>query len=184
MDAGRMAVLTARVNHNPTEAQKEAGNYRKAHINFQGLPITIENRKGSIKRGIDGTGKSWSCRLPADYGYIKRTECADGDHVDVYIGPDANSKQVFIVNQVDHKSGKFDEHKVLLGFNSERAARDAYAAAFSDGRGLDRMGGMEVVSLDAFKNWLKAGNTVKPAAASKIIDHALRLVRNPVSIRG
>ena len=70
------------VNHNPTDAQKEAGNYKKEHRSFHGLKITIENKKGSTRRGIDGTGKRWKCKLPADYGYIKRTKRADGGPVD------------------------------------------------------------------------------------------------------
>lgn len=99
------------VDHNPTEAQKIAGNYRKEHISFQGILITVENKKGSTRRGVDVGGKSWSCTLPADYGYIKRSEGADGDQVDVYLGPDKQSQLVVIVNQKDLKTGRFDEHK-------------------------------------------------------------------------
>lgn len=182
--AAETAVRLARssVNHDPSEAQKEAGNYKKEHIRFQGLPITIENKKGSLRRGTDANGKAWACELPADYGYIKRTEGADGDQVDVYVGPDPNSKQVFIVNQHDHKSGAFDEHKVMLGWDSERSAVETYCKAFSDGKGRARIGSVETVSMDTFKNWLKRGNTLKRASSNKLIEHALRLVRNPVSI--
>lgn len=162
------------INHSPTEAQKAAGNYAKKHISFQGIPIAIENALGSTRSGRDADGKAWSCKLPADYGYIKRTEGADGDHVDAYVGPDAKSNIVVIVDQRDLKSRRFDEHKCLLGFRSEREALDCYRKAFSDGRGHKRIGKVTVLSVDAFKKWLKSGNTAKPADGA--IRKALQLV--------
>lgn len=179
MSAAHDAISVAKssVNHTPTDAQKRAGNYRKEHISFQGVPVSIENKKGSIRSGVDEHGHRWSCELPADYGYIKRTLGADGDHVDVYVGPDPNSKQVFIVNQHDHRTKKFDEHKVLLGFDSERAAMSTYCKAFSDGKGRDRCGSVEAVSMDAFKHWLANGATHRTARASDIIGRALDISR-------
>ncbi len=173
----RNALMIARgsVNHEPTEAQKEAGNYKKEHRSFQGLNIAIENKKGSIRRGVDAGGKRWACELPADYGYIKRTVGADDDHVDCYVGPDPNSKQVFIINQCDHKTGRFDEHKVMLGFDSERSAVETYCRAFSDNKGRARIGSVETVSMDTFKHWLRNGKTRRPAASSALIDHCLRI---------
>jgi Inorganic Pyrophosphatase len=44
---GRVAV-----NPTPTEAQKTAGNYQKAHIRIHGLDISIENPKGSYRTGV------------------------------------------------------------------------------------------------------------------------------------
>lgn len=173
-------LLLVAMNHNPSEAQKAAGNYAKEHIRFQGLDIALENKKGSTRHGIDKNGKQWSCVLPAHYGYIKRTEGADGDHVDVYIGPDPNSKQVFVVNQ-RHLGGGFDEHKALLGLDSERAARDCYVRAFSDGKGRERLGSMETMSMDAFKHWLKSGNTKAPASGHNIVHKALGIIRQPVA---
>lgn len=141
----------------PTDAQKAAGNYRKEHISFQGLPISIENRKGTIRRG-----KDWQVRVPYDYGYIKRTEGADGDHVDVCIGPDGQSGHVFVVDQKDHRTGKFDEHKVMLGYRDQGAAEIAYRAGFSDGKGHLRMGKVTAMPMAQFKAWLKRGNTKSP----------------------
>lgn len=162
----------------PTEAQKHAGNYKKDHITFHGLPISIETPKGQAREGKDATGKSWRCVMPADYGYIKKTEGADGDHVDVYVGPDRNSQMVFLINQNDHQTGKFDEHKVMLGYSSERAAVADYVKAFSDGKGADRVRSVEPMSLDGFKQWLKLGKTKTPAKASSIVEHALAVVRS------
>jgi hypothetical protein len=165
--------LGGAVNHNPTEAQKAAGNYRKAHVNFHGLDVSIENRKGSVRAGRDAGGKRWRCTLPADYGYIRRTEGADGDHVDCYIGPHPESTHVFVVNQRDAKTKAFDEHKIFLGFKSEAEAVSTYVKAFSDGKGSARMGGMQSMSMEAFKNWLQRGDTKAPAKHDDIVKHAL-----------
>ncbi len=146
-------------NHNPTEAQKKAGNYAKTHKFFQGLDITLENLKGKARSGIGRDGKKWSVKMPADYGYIKRTEGADGDHVDVYLGPNDKSDQVFVVDQKDAETGKFDEHKCLLGFSSEKEARATYRAGFSDGK--DRIKHLRRMSMAQFREWLSKGDTSK-----------------------
>ncbi len=171
--AGRYANGGA-IDHDPSDAQKTAGNYAKRKSSFQGIPISIENALGSVRHGIDRNGKAWSCKLPADYGYIRGTEGADGDHVDAYIGPNLHSELVVLVNQC-HLGGGFDEHKVLLGFKSEKEAIDCYCKAFSDGKGADRIKSVEVMSVPAFKNWLKSGRTTRPANARSIVDKALQL---------
>ena len=66
----------------PTEAQKAAGNYRKHHVRIHGLDIALENVKGGKRSGVGHNGRRWTVTMPAHYGYIKRTEGADGDHVD------------------------------------------------------------------------------------------------------
>ena len=159
----------------PTDAQKEAGNYRKEHISFQGLPISIENRKGNTRSGTDQNGKKWSVKLPYDYGYIKRTEGADGDHVDVCIGPHHQSDHVFIVDQHDHRTGKFDEHKVLLGYRTKSEAEHAYHGGFSDGKGPLRMKTMVAMPMAQFKQWLKRGDTKKPVKSQNNIERAMNL---------
>lgn len=47
----------AKVDTNPTEAQKEAGNYKKGHIKVDGFNVTIEQPKGSVRRGKDANDK-------------------------------------------------------------------------------------------------------------------------------
>ena len=158
------------VHADPSEAQKQVGNYKKHHISFQGLPISIENPKGTLRKG-----PGWQVRVPYDYGYIKRTEGADGDHVDVCIGPDAESDHVFIVDQQDHRTGDFDEHKVMLGYRTREGATKAYHAGFSDGKGPDRMRAMVRMSMKEFKNWLKTCDTKKPVRSQGHIDRALSM---------
>lgn len=153
-------------NSAPTEAQKRAGNYAKTHKYFHGLDITIENLKGRSRSGVGKDGKPWSVRMPAHYGYIKRTEGADGDHVDCYLGPNLKSDQVFVVDQKDDKTGRFDEHKCLLAFNSEREAKATYLAGFSDGK--NRIKHMRRMTVSEFKDWLKQGDTSKPIKAQDV----------------
>ncbi len=145
----------------PTEAQKEAGNYAKHHISVHGLPITIENRKGSKRSGIGKDGKRWSVTMPADYGYFKRSEGADGDHVDCYLGMAHKSRFVLVIDQKDADTGRFDEHKCMLGFTSKKQALDFYKRGFSDGKGEQRIGHTTEMDIDEFKDWLKNGDTTE-----------------------
>lgn len=173
----RTALMIARghVDRNPTDAQKEAGNYRKSHFVFHGLPVTMENPKGSIRRGVSKSGHSWHVKMPYDYGYIKRTEGADGDHVDVCIGPDVNSDAVFIVDQKNADNGKFDEHKVMLGYPDLESAKAAYVSGFSDGRGKNRMGPIVRMTMDEFKKWLKTDGTYSSVGSQDKINRALEI---------
>lgn len=146
----------------PTEAQKEAGNYKKVHLKLQGQDIALENIKGSIRSGTDKDGKRWQSTMAHDYGYIKRTLGADGDHVDVFIGDRPDSEAVFVVDQVDPKTGKFDEHKVMMGFADEPAARAGYLANYETGwKGL---GAIKTMPVEEFKRWVKMGDTISPIA--------------------
>ena len=124
----------------PTPAQAEAGNYKKRHRRFRGLDITIETPAGSVREGTDPGGKRWRTKMRFDYGYIRRTEGADGDHVDCYIGPDEDAPNVYVVHQ--RKAGDwqaYDEDKVMLGFRAKDAAVRAYLAHYDDLRFLGQV---------------------------------------------
>lgn len=146
----------------PTEAQKDAGNYKKGHLNIQGLDITIENAKGSTRSGTSPDGSRWEVSMPAAYGYIKGTVGRDGDQVDVFLGPDPGASTVYVIDQVDADAGQFDEHKAMVGFPSRREALNTYRAAFSDGRGNERMGGVAELDVDTFRDWLGKGKRSRP----------------------
>ena len=143
----------------PTQAQKESGNYKKGHVTLQGLDISIENPRGSERAGTNPDGTAWRHVMSDHYGYIKRTEGADGDAVDVYVGPALDSDRVFVVNQINQKTGKFDEHKVMLGFDSQAAAVKAYRSNFDPGW---KVGPVHAMSMAEFKDWLKDGDTTRP----------------------
>lgn len=149
----------ANANPNPSAAQKSAGNYRKGHIVLHGLNITIETAAGNKRR------PEWDA-LRHHYGYIKRTKSdADGDHVDVFIGPDPNSELVFVVDQVK-PGGRFDEHKCMLGFTNAAEAKQGYLANYN--RGWTGFGGMKTLTIEAFKRWLAEGDTGKRAVPQQM----------------
>lgn len=148
------------VDQKASPSQKEAGNYSKGHATWNGLSITIETPKGSTRTAKDG---SWKVKnYPVHYGYIKRTKGADNDHVDVFIGDHLDSKRVWIIDQVDTRTGRYDEAKCMIGFPTPKAARDAYIASYSDGKGAERIGAMTLMSVDQFKNWVRTGKARKP----------------------
>ena len=140
-------------NLNPTDGQKEAGNYKMGHISIKGMKISIENPKGSFRRGTDDNGNAWEREMKNHYGYFTNTtgNGKDGDAVDVFIGPHPdNFDKVYVVDQ--KVNGEFDESKVLIGFYSKQEAIDAYRSNYDpDWQGLWKVTG---VSLKTFKRWL------------------------------
>lgn len=141
----------------PTEAQKEAGNYKKGHARVAGLDISIENPAGSRRR------PEWP-PLQNHYGYFKGTTGADKDHVDVFLTERAEDESlpVFVVDQVN-KDGSFDEHKVVMGAPDEASARAAYLSNYE--KGWQGLGAITQMAQDEFKAWVKdPAKTVKPAA--------------------
>ena len=141
----------------PTAAQIEAGNYKKGHISIHGMNISIENPKGSKRRGVSRDGKAWESTIHHHYGYIKGTVGRDKDHIDVFIGDKPESPHVYVINQVDPATGAFDEHKVMLGFEQRDDAYTAYHANYE--KGWKGMGSMTTLSMVDFKDWLENGNT-------------------------
>lgn len=151
-----------KVESNPSEAQKEAENYKKGHIKVHGMDVTIENAKGSTRSGTDTSGKKWSITMNNTYGYFKRSKGKDGDQIDVFLGDNLDSEKVFVVDQVD-ENGEFDEHKVMMGFNSAEEARENYLANYE--KGWKGLGGITEVSLDKFKKWVDNGTRKRKAFA-------------------
>lgn len=151
VEAKRLFDEELKVNTNPSEAQKEAGNYKKGHVKINGFDVSIEQPVGSVRSGKDANGKEWSVTMNNTYGYIRGTESVDGDHIDVFLGPDMNSDMVYVVDQVN-TDGSFDEHKVMMGFSSLEDARSAYLSNYEEGwKGLGNITG---VALDEFKKWI------------------------------
>ncbi len=146
----------------PTEAQKEAGNYKKGSISIQGLDISIENPKGSTRSGKDSDGETWETKMKSHYGYIKGTVGKDKDHIDVFIGDNPEADTVYVVNQVDPSTGKFDEHKVMVGFTDESSAKSGYLENYD--KNWKGLGSIDSMPIDEFKTWLE-GDTTKPTKA-------------------
>lgn len=151
---------------NPSDAQKESGNYKKGHIKFGGYDYTIENPKGSTRSGKDADGKEWKVTMHDTYGYIRGKFGKDGDHLDMFINDKADldnwNGDVFVVDQVN-PDGSFDEHKVMYGYDSMSDAEKAYLANYSEGwQGLGNITG---ASKAEFDKWLDTSNRkLKPFA--------------------
>ena len=149
----------------PTPAQAAAGNYKMAHVVVGGLDVAIETPKDRVRSGVGPDGRPWSVRMPAAYGYVKKTEASDGDAVDVYIGDDAHRATelpVWVIDQCDAETGAYDEAKCMLGFGDVSAAKRSYLAAFSDGKGHRRAGGVTRMTFEEFRRWLDQGRTTRP----------------------
>ena len=154
--SARVKEASADVNTEPTEAQKEAGNYKKGHVQVGTFDITIEQPEGSIRRGTDADGKQWESKMHNTYGYFRGTEGVDGDHIDVFLSNDMdgwNGAQVFVVDQYN-PDGTFDEHKVMLGFNDTDDAKSNYLANYEKGWENGRRIDVSAVNLEDFEKWI------------------------------
>lgn len=160
------------VDTEPSDAQKKAGNYRKGHLKIDGYDISIENPKGSMRRGIDSDGEHWEIEMQNDYGYIRGTESVDGDHIDVYLSDNPSEGRVFVVDQINPDTGEFDEHKVMYGFADEQSARDAYLSNYDEG--WQGLGNISEVSKEEFSDWIKSSKRkTKPFTEYKVVDDLL-----------
>lgn len=170
----------AQTDTNPSEGQKEAGNYKKGHVKIDGFDVTIEQPKGSVRSGVDADGHEWSQEMHNTYGYIRGTEGVDGDHIDVFLSDhlDNWNGMVYVVDQVN-KDGSFDEHKVMYGFDSEQEARDAYLSNYEEG--WTGLGNITGVTRDEFKKWVDSSHRkTKPFAEYK----SVKAVEEPTADNG
>lgn len=151
-----ISAAEAETDQNPTDGQKEAGNYKKGHVQVGTFDITIENPKGSVRRGKDANGKEWESKMNNTYGYFRGTEGVDGDHIDVFISNDIDGwdgRKVFVVDQYN-PDGIFDEHKVMLGFNDADEAKSDYLANYEKGWENGRRIDVSAVNLEDFEKWI------------------------------
>ena len=157
------------VDTSPTEAQKEAGNYKKGHIKLDGYDITIENPKGSVRSGKDANGQEWSITMNNDYGYIRGTKAVDGDHIDIFLSDNPSEGNVFVVDQLNEK-GEFDESKVMYGFPSMDEARSSYLANYSPDW-ENRISTITEVTKDEFYKWIDSSvKKTKPFSEYKSVN--------------
>ena len=161
----------------PTEAQCIAGNYKVGRANLYGLPLAIEQPRGSYRTGIDAkTGKRWASRMAAHYGYISGTKGADDDAVDCFIGFYPQSETAYVINQ--NVGGRFDEHKVMLAFPDEDTARRAYLDSYE--RGWNGLASLVPASISQLKWWLKNGDLRRPLRADNLPHEGLETMTRKV----
>ena len=163
----KIAAAEAEVDVNPTEAQKEAGNYKKGHVQVGVFDITIEQPKGSVRSGVDANGNKWETTMQNTYGYIRGTEGVDGDHIDMFLSDDIdgwNGRRVFVVDQYN-EDGSFDEHKVMLGFNEADDAEAAYFANYDSDWAKNHKTVVTGVNLEDFEKWIDSSHRKTKAFA-------------------
>ena len=156
--SSKIEAASAEVNTDPTEAQKEAGNYKKGHVQVGTFDITIEQPQGSVRKGTDADGKQWESKMNNTYGYIRGAVGVDGDHIDVFLSNDIdgwNGRKVFVVDQYN-PDGSFDEHKVMLGFNDQDEAKGDYLANYEQGWENGRRIDITGVNLEDFEKWIES----------------------------
>ena len=178
----------AETNTHPTDGQKEAGNYKKGHVKVGKFNISIEQPKGSVRSGKDADGKEWSVKMNNTYGYMTDNVGVDGDHLDVFLANDMDGwdgRNVYVVDQYN-PGGSFDEHKVMLGFNSLSDAKENYLANYEDGWEDSHGVTVTAVNLDEFEKWVDSSkrktkpfceyvSVKKEAGASYPVDFAARM---------
>ena len=168
----KIATASTEVNTEPTEAQKEAGNYKKGHVHVGSFDITIEQPQGSVRKGTDANGKQWESKMNNTYGYFRGTEGVDGDHIDVFLSNDIdgwNGRKVFVVDQYN-PDGSFDEHKVMLGFNDADEAKSDYLANYENGWENGRRIDVSAVNLEDFEKWIESSKRkTKPFAEYVVV---------------
>lgn len=110
-------------------------------MKFRGFNISIETDKGELRHWYDPHNKEHgTTKMKYPYGYIRRTEGLDGDHVDCYIGPNQRAPYVYLVDQMKAPDfSELDEQKCMLGFLSMDAAKKAYLAHYNNDRFLGSM---------------------------------------------
>jgi len=142
----------------PTDAQCKAGNYKLGRVTLYGLNIAIEQPRGTYRTGMDASGKRWTSRMAAHYGYFAGTKGNDGDEVDCFVGFYPQSELAYVINQ--NIDGRFDETKVMLAFPDEESARRAYADSYE--RNWPGLASIVPTSISQLKWWLKNGNMTRP----------------------
>lgn len=170
-------------NHHPAVVQPPQAERTEypfvGFIDFQGLKVDVENKKGDYRRGKDKDGHEWKCLMHAHYGEIRDTEGVDGDNLDVYVGPNHDSSLVVVVRQHRPDTGAYDEDKVMLGFDSVEEAIGAYKKQY-DKPGFYVDGDYLAMPIGRFWRWVhdsrKHGKKVanmKTAAVPDVLRPAL-----------
>lgn len=124
----------------------------QGHTEHQGIPIAIENRKGSVRKGVDKDGKPWRTKMFHPYGYIKGSKGADGEEVDAYVGPHEEAAHAYVVHQRKSDGKGYDEDKVMLGFPSKEEAVKGYLKHYNSDKFL---GPVKEVPVERLKEMLQ-----------------------------
>ena len=147
----------------------------QGHTQHQGIPIAIENQKGSVRSGVDKDGKPWRTKMVHPYGYLVGTKGADGEEVDAYVGPKKDAPHAFVVHQHKDDGKGYDEDKVMLGFKDEEAARKAYLKHYDDPKFLGPISTVPVERLKELIAEKKTLTKISSASRASFLDELGRI---------
>ena len=92
-----------------------SGHKLQDRTSWNGLKISIENKKGSVRRGVDKDGHQWATKMHFDYGYIRGSEGTDGDHLDC-VSPDT---KILMANYTEKRADEIVLGDELVGIEIE-----------------------------------------------------------------
>ena len=116
----------------------------KPSINYNGLPITIEYKAGTVRSGVDREGNDWQQKMFHHYGHFDDIVGADGEKLDVYVNAGVKSSKLFRITQLNVLTKEFGEYKIMLGFKDKERAKRAYLMHYPDN--WEGYGGIEEIS--------------------------------------
>lgn len=179
LKAGRHAGGALGRGKSRSEAAEKVAYRLQGHTEVQGIPISIENRKGSVRTGTDADGNEWRTKMLFPYGYIPGTKGADDEPVDCYVGPDKEAPNAYVVHQHKDDGKGYDEDKIFFGFRSKREAREAFLKHYDDPKFL---GPISKVSLERLRELVASKKrlakiTEKTAAATKQRNKLMEFLR-------
>jgi hypothetical protein len=139
----------------PTPEQIEAENYEAgripgAKVGMRSLDFAVEYPKGTDRNGVEMT---------SHYGRIPGAVGGDGMALDFFMGPHPDAPNVYLYHRLDTE-GRFHQHKPLIGFDSEDAAKAELAHFY---RGAENVRGpITTLTKPEFEQWVANGKTGQP----------------------
>lgn len=129
-----------------------------------GMPILIENKKGSVRSGKDSDGTPWKTLMRDHYGEFTGVPGVDGDNLDVFIGPEllkmqrTNGKEglfdkVWVVHAKSKTTGRYDEDKVMFGYKTKEDAVRAFKQHYDQPEKF--LGPINEYSISGFKEMIE-----------------------------
>lgn len=151
--------------------RKIAEHALQGHTEVQGIPIAIENRKGSVREGTTRDGHHWRTKMKAPYGYIEGTKGKDGEEIDAFVGPDKEAPAAYVVHQHKPDGTGFDEDKVIFGVRSLAEAKKLFTQHYDDPKFL---GPIDKIPIDELREKLdaSAGKQIRKLAEQALRVHA------------
>jgi len=136
---------------------------REGEFKIFGVPILVENKKGSTREGEDSSGRRWKTLMRDHYGEFTGVPGVDGDYLDLFVGPEARKikqtngeegafDKVWVIHIKNKDTSRYDEDKVMFGYKTRDDAVRAFRRHYDDPDKF--MGPVNEYSLVEFKEKL------------------------------